>query len=130
MTKPKTKELPKTKTTTEKRFLKCQLTKEELLQAGEDLATELDNLGQLGTEIESIKKSLKSKEAELDAKIHAKQIIVRNKYEYRQVDCDNILDYEVLECYVIRSDTGEEINRRKMTEDEKQTTLPFDGDSA
>ena len=125
---PKTKEKPTTKTTKEKRFLKCQLTQDEILQAGEDLATELDNLSQLKAEIESVKKSLKAKEVELEARIHAKHTLVRNKYEHRNVDCDNILDYETMECYVVRLDTEEEVLRRAMSEDEKQTTLPFDGE--
>lgn len=124
---PKTKEKPKTKTTKETRILKCQLTQEEVLQAGDDLATALDNLKQLLAEKESVVKSFKAKEAEIEANITAKQVLVRNKYDYRPIECNNVLDYETTECYVIRIDTNEEIIRRTMSEDEKQTTLPFDG---
>ena len=124
----KTKEEPKTKTTKEQRFLKCQLTQEEVLQAGEDLATALDNLRRVQAEKDSVVKSFKAKEAELEASIQAKQVLVRNKYDYRNVDCNNILDYESMECFVVRLDTEEEVLRRAMNEDEKQTTLPFDGD--
>lgn len=126
---PKTKELPKTKTTTEVRILKCLLTQEEILQAGDDLATALDNLKQLQAEKESVVKTFKAKEAELEANITVKQVLVRNKYDHRPVDCTNVLDYETAECYVKRNDTSEEIIRRKLTEDEKQTTLPFDGEA-
>lgn len=124
----KTKEQPKTKTTKETRILKCLLTQDEVLQAGDDLATALDNLKQLLAEKESVVKTFKAKEAELEANITAKQVLVRNKYDYRSVDCTNVLDYETAECYVIRTDTNEEIVRRAMSEDEKQTTLPFDGE--
>ena len=124
----KTKEKPRTKTTKEVRILKCLLTQEEILQAGDDLATALDNLKQVQAEKDSVSKTFKAKEAELEANITAKQVLVRNKYDYRKVDCDNILDYETTECYVIRTDTNEEVIRRAMSEDEKQTTLPFDGE--
>jgi len=124
----KKKEQPKTKTTKETRILKCLLTQEEILQAGDDLATALDNLKQVQAEKDSVSKTFKAKEAELEANITAKQVLVRNKYDYRPVDCNNVLDYEAAECYVIRTDTNEEIIRRAMSEDEKQTTLPFDGE--
>ena len=124
----KKKEQPKTKTTKEIRILKCLLTQEEILQAGDDLATALDNLKQVQAEKDSVSKTFKAKEAELEANITAKQVLVRNKYDYRKVDCDNILDYETTECFIIRTDTNEEIVRRAMSEDEKQTTLPFDGE--
>ena len=125
----KTKEKPRTKTTKEVRILKCLLTQEEILQAGDDLATALDNLKQVQAEKDSVSKTFKAKEAELEANITAKQVLVRNKYDYRKVDCNNILDYETTECFVIRTDTNEEIIRRAMSEDEKQTTLPFDGET-
>lgn len=124
----KKKEQPKTKTTKETRILKCFLTQEEILQAGDDLATALDNLKQVQAEKDSVSKTFKAKEAELEANITAKQVLVRNKYDYRPVDCNNILDYETTECFIIRTDTNEEIVRRAMSEDEKQTTLPFDGE--
>ena len=119
---------PKTKTTKETRFLKCLLTQEEVLQAGEDLATALDNLRRVQAEKDSVVKSFKAKEAELEASIQSKQVLVRNKYDYWNVECNNILDYETMECYVVRLDTKEEVVRRAMSEDEKQTTLPFDGE--
>lgn len=121
----KTKKLPKTETTKETRILKCLLTQKEILQAGDDLATALDNLTQLQAEKESVVKTFKAKEAELEASVTVKQVLVRNKYDHRPVDCTNVLDYEIAKCYVKRDDTGEEILRRKLTEDEKQTTLSF-----
>ena len=124
----KAKKRPKTKTTTETRILKCLLTQEEILQAGDDLATALDNLKQLLAEKESVVKTFKAKEAELEANITAKQVLVRNKYDYRPTECTNVLDYETGECHVKRNDTDEEIVCRKLSEDEKQTTLPFDGE--
>jgi len=120
--------MPKTKTTKESQFLKVALTQEEVLQTADELATALDNKTSLAAEKEAVLKSFKSKEAALDAQITEKQQRVRNKYTYRNVECENVLDYGTLETYTRRLDTGDEIMRRPMNEDEKQTDLPFDGE--
>lgn len=120
------KDALKTKTTKEKQFLKVQLTQEEILQAGDDLATAIDNQTRLNGEKEAAMKAFKSREAALDAQITEKQQLVRNKYTFRNIECENVLDYETLEAYTRRLDTDEEIMRRPMDEDEKQTALPFD----
>ena len=122
----KKKENPKNKTTNEVRMLKCNLTEKELLEAGAALASKLDDLKTCQAECDSIKKGYKAKEAEIEAQITTLQIKVRNKYEIRSVDCENVQDFVKLECFVTRKDTGEEIQRRKLTEDEKQSVLPFD----
>lgn len=122
------KKTGKTKTTKEKQYLKVELSQEEILQAADELATALDNLSQLDAEKESVTRELKAKAAALEAEVTTQQLLVRNKYERRNIDCENTLDYTTMESYTKRLDTGEEILRRPMTEDEKQTTLPFDGD--
>lgn len=124
----KKSESHRTKTTKEKRSLRCQLTQEELLAAGEKLAELLDNLRRAESERESVVKQYKAKEAELAAQIESQQLLVRNKSEIRMVDCENVLDYTAVKCIVTRMDTGEIILDRKLTEDEKQSTLPFDED--
>jgi flagellar basal body rod protein FlgC len=116
------------KTTKEKRSLRCYLTQEELLAAGERLAELLDNLRGAESERESVVKQYKAKEAELAALIESQQLLVRNKSEIRMVDCVNVLDYTDVRCIVTRLDTGEIVVNRKLTEDEKQSTLEFDGE--
>ncbi len=116
----------RTKTTKEKRSLRCQLTQPELLAAGEKLADLLDNLHCTVSERENVTKQYKAKEAELEAQIETQQLLVRNKSEIRTIDCVNVLDYTAVKCIVTRLDTGEVIVDRKLTEDEKQSTLEFD----
>lgn len=120
----------RTKTTKETRQLRCKLTDEELLAAGERLAELLDNFRQAVSDRESVVKQYKAKEAELEAEIESQQILVRNKSEIRKVPCVNVLDYTDVHCWVTREDTGEIIVDRKLTEDEKQSSLPFDGEAA
>jgi len=118
----------RTKTTAETRMLKCDLTDEELLAAGADLAAKLDDLKTCQAERDSVNKGYKAKEAEIEAQVQKGQILVRNKYDIRNVDCENVQDFRSLMCTVTRKDTGETVIVRKLTEDEKQSTLPFDGE--
>ena len=125
MTTKKTEE-PKTKTTTETKILKCELTQAEVLVAADELARALDELHSAQSETESLKRQMKAKEAALEARITEKQLLVRNKYDFRKVECRNVLDFNTLEAYTLRLDTNEEIERRPLTMDEKQGSLPFD----
>ena len=128
MKKKKPVEDAKTKTTNEKRSLKCQLTMDELLVAGDELAQKIDDLKKVKADKDAISKDFKAQESALEADIQWQQLLVRNKWEYRIVECENALDYESLECRVIRVDTGEIVIQRAMNQEEKEMTLPFDGE--
>lgn len=125
-TRPATKSEPKTKITKETRFLKCQLTQDEILQAADELAGALDNLRKAADERESVTKTMKAAEAQFSALIATKQLLVRNKYDVRAVACTNMQDFVTMECIVTRDDTREEIVRRPLTAEEKQMSLSFD----
>jgi len=123
----KTEQEHRTKTTKETRMLRVALTQEELLTAGDKLAELLDNHRQAVSARESLTKQYKAKESELDAQIESQQILVRNKSELRKVICQSVMDYTDVRAYTTRLDTGEIIEDRKLTEDERQSSLPFDG---
>ena len=48
---------------------------------------------------------------------------VRNKYEYRDVECDVIPDFKSGVVVTVRNDTGEVIDERPMTAEERQLKL-------
>jgi len=127
--KPKQVEETKKKTTNEKRNLKCQLTRDELLVAGDELAQKIDDLKKVKADKIAITKDFNAQESALEADIQRQQLLVRNKWEYMSVDCENTLDYASLECRVVRLDTGEIVIQRAMNQEEKEMTLPFDGES-
>jgi len=127
--KTKQVEVTKTKTTNEKRNLKCQLTRDELLVAGDELAQKIDDLKKVKADKIAITKDFNAQESAMEADIQRQQLLVRNKWEYRSVDCENTLDYASLECRVVRLDTGEIVIQRAMNQEEKEMTLPFDGES-
>jgi predicted kinase len=124
----KKKDEEKTKTTHETHTLKCQLTQEELLQHGDELAAALDRLRQVQEESTSVKQEFKARETALEAEIAREQILVRNKYQHRLVDCNLIINYTTQQATLIRLDTEETIKERPLSEEEKQMDLGFDGD--
>ena len=108
----------KTKTTIvtkEQRYLKCDLSDEELLTKGTDLANKLDRI----TALEDTKKAhaaqLKAQIEELTAQVKVLHGAVRNKWEFRNVDCKHELIHKTAKVKVTRIDTGAVIVDRKMT---------------
>jgi len=103
--------------------LKVELTYDELLAAGEELAKSLDIINDLDTELESIKKNFKSKITEETARVEQNQGKVRNKWDYREVDCEETTDKKTKTVKTVRLDTAEVIDSRKMTYNELQGKL-------
>ncbi len=107
---------------------KVQLTDEEIRDAGESLAKLTDDID----EKEAAKKAVTSQfKAELDgmtADARKQASLVRNKYEYRLVDCSEAFDYDHSEVSTYRDDTGELLRKRTMTTEEKQAELDLGGE--
>lgn len=123
--KTEEKESEKKVTKTEQQFLKCVLTEEEVAQAAGELAREVENLKELEEALGSIKAEFKGKTEKAEANISIKARLVRDKHEYRNVECDVTYDYSACDVTVTRKDTGEIIETRKMTYNERQTTMEF-----
>ncbi|MFH0981862.1 MAG: hypothetical protein V2A79_10015 [Planctomycetota bacterium] len=116
------------KTTHETRMLRVQLTQEELLEAGQKMADQMRMIESLDAEADRIKKQYQGRLAEAQATLEVARSLVQDKYEIRKVQCTVVLDYTDLKCYVTRDDTAELIVDRKLLEEEKQSSLPFDGE--
>lgn len=114
------------KTYTDHRQLRCDLDQAEILAAGQDLATALDDRDSLQADKESVMRDFKAREAALDALITRTQLMVRNKWVMRSVACKCVLNYAKDKFTVIRLDTGEVLTERPLTEDEKQMSMEFD----
>lgn len=125
----KAQEAPhKVKTTKEKQLLKVQLTQDELLDAGQRLANLVREQTELESEAKSVASQFKAKIEEKKAGIVKVQSLVHDKYEYRNIPCTRVLDYTDVRCTVTRDDTGEQIESRKLDQDELQMDMGFDGD--
>ena len=107
-------------------MLRVPLTPDELLAAGQKMADQMRLIEATEAEADRIKKQYQGKIAEAQATLEVARALVQDKYEIRRVPCTCVLDYTDVRCRVTRDDTGAVIDDRKLTEDEKQTSLPFD----
>lgn len=116
-------ETPQTRKTS--MLLQCELTDEEMLTAGLELAEANEDFGQIEKEKSEVMATFKAKTTAAEAKIGELSRKVRNGYEYRQVDC--LIHFDTPEPgmkQTIRTDTGKAVNKpEKMTDEEKQLTL-------
>lgn len=128
MTKKKKNTTPKIATKQQTEYLKCVLTAEEVAVAANDLAKLLDDTQALEDQLASVKADFKAKIEKCEADTRVKQRLVRDKCDYRQVECDVEYNYSTLMVKITRKDTNEVIEDRKMTLGEKQMTMDFDED--
>jgi hypothetical protein len=106
--------------------LRCQLTQQEVDEAANRAAIvggEMERLDALkksqASKIDSDLKTLRTERSKLDSK-------VRNRSEYRTVDCTRLINFETKFVTETRDDTGEVIHQREMLREEAQMTV---GDS-
>lgn len=99
--------------------LKCMLTDDEIKQAGETMARLIQVKAGLEKDKKSVMASFKAKLDAADAQIIDNSNKVRDKYEYRDVDCVQYMNFTKHTIKVTRMDIGAVIDERKMTVKEK-----------
>lgn len=116
------------RTTRYTKSLRCTLTPDERLQKADELAkahqeVEAEELRQ--KQIKSdLKASLEAKKAQRSMLASVVASVVASGAEYRQVVVEQVFDYDLGVVLSYRTDSGEQIERRPMTEDERQMPLP------
>jgi len=107
----------------DRRFLMTKLTADEVAAAADDVARYLDDLTGLEAELTTVKSQFKARIEQCEANIAAKARLVREKKEIRPVDVEE--RYDMTECTltVVRLDTGELIEERPLTGNEKQMKI-------
>lgn len=106
--------------------LKTELSKEELVAAAEELAESTQSVNRQEDQKKAAVAQFKSDIEYAIARRNKFAGIVATKCEYRNVDCDMLYDYEEKMVTITRLDTGEEVTKRAMFEDELQRPLPLE----
>lgn len=103
------------------RSLPCRISEVEAKEASEQLAQETEEHERLllqlkvdAREVNMRRKALRKSIVKL-----AKKVVSRE--EERQVECEVVRDFNSKEMYVVRTDTGEEIERTPMNRGEQRT---------
>lgn len=124
MSKAKQESIRKLKPYT--RLLPCKLTDDEIREYGKDLAkVRQDILTEEARQV-SLKQQLKASLTELEARSLALSSKIGRGEEARDVDVEPQLDFKKGVYCEVRTDTGEKISERAVTEEERQESMLFD----
>lgn len=115
-----------TQTSKFKRSLKVELTPAEVREAADLMANTVQVKAELLNDKKSINDEFKAKISAADATIVEASNKVRNKYEYRDVNCESVLYFKKNQFVVARLDTGDIIEDRAMTPTERESQTLFD----
>ena len=106
--------------------LPVPLTEEELKQRGKDLAKTHQDIGEIERHKKEINDDFKAKISALEASTSSLSRAISNGYEYREVECEWAFFWEKGEKHMVRLDTGETVEIRKISDFERQERLPLD----
>lgn len=106
-----------------KEFCKYFFGEEEKAKISEEMATKLLSVQDLEEQAKSVAASFKDRigRAQLEAKQAAKKL--KDGYEMRDVECEVVRNYAFGEIRHIRTDTGECVHVKVMTQEERQMHL-------
>ena len=111
---PKTE--PKIVEKRETRSLKVDLTPEEIMQAATKAADAQQTIVELEAELQGQKENIKGRTTLAEAELSRNSMLVRQKYDFRKVECRVIRYYSQRLLRVIRTDTDQTIEERTMTD--------------
>lgn len=106
------------------RQLRCLLTRDERLERADAMAKAQQDFEAEEDTQKEIKAQLKAKLESLNAKRSELALVVSSGAEYRPTDVETIYDFRSTTVTEVRTDTGETISTRRMTEAERQMPLP------
>jgi hypothetical protein len=106
--------------------LMCSLNERELREYGAKLADACEDIVNEESAQSEIKSQLKAKLTSLEARRAELATVVRRKADYRDVPVEIYYDYARAVVEEVRTDTGETIVTRAMTDTERQMRLIAD----
>jgi hypothetical protein len=107
----------------EYRDLPVPLTDAEILLKSDQLATKLTERNEMELERKGANKDMKEQIARVEENIDLLRREVKHRQEVRPVPCHEDMDHQRKMVALIRSDTGELVSTRAMTESERQVRL-------
>lgn len=112
------------------RNLPCRLTGDELLTRADELSVVVQETTAEEGRQTDVKAQMKARLTELDARKTRLAITIGRKEEYRDVEVELVADIQAQTTTVHRTDTGEVVETRPMSEQEKQAALPLETSAA
>jgi hypothetical protein len=116
-------------TTEIKRFtqnLAVPLTPSELLERADLASHVLQQRDEVEQRMKADSSQHKANIQEKEAELRRLTEEIRQRRTFRPVDCERVFDYSAGTVRDVRSDTGEELSRRELTNDERQRHLDLE----
>ena len=105
---------------------KCVLTGDEIVERSREMAQLMSEIASDETDLKAVVQEFKSRIAGKDARLGTLARNVQNGFEFRTVPCTRHFDYALGRVEEVRSDTGERVSHRAMTDEERQQDLGFE----
>jgi hypothetical protein len=118
-TRPEKPEIVKT-VAVRKAFV-CRLTSSEYDERSGALARQVQHHSEVETEKKRVMADYKERLDGIGLEVQRLSRVVSTREETREIDCDEIWDYENRILTTIRRDTGEETSRRRITDAEQDS---------
>lgn len=115
------------KTEVIKEVLPVKLTDEERLSRANDLANAVQKVEDAKRHKKIVNRDATAKVDEAEAERADLSDVVASGREYREVIVHRVFNYEDGTVFEMRTDTGETLRSRKLTDEERQATLLDDG---
>ena len=112
------------------RSVPCRLTDAELLTRADELSVVVQETTAEEGRQTDIKAQMKARLTELAARKTRLALTIGRKEEHRDVDVAHVADLQAGTVTVVRTDTGEAMETRLMTDDERQDSLPLTAPAA
>lgn len=107
------------------RDLICALSREEVEERAAKAAELIEKRDLKQSDFDSQRKYWKNQIEEIEVEIRSVSSEVRSRKTSRQVVCERIYDYANAKVRELRTDTGEVLSERAMTDAERQKELDF-----
>ncbi len=105
------------------RSLPVKLNNEELMAKGQELAAKAGEISEAKDDLKSVGKTMKDQIALMEKELDVLVRIVRQKMEYREVECVEVRDNIRMVIQIWRCDTNEIVETRPMTQVERQLSM-------
>lgn len=107
-------------------FLPVKLTREERAQASMRLSQAVDEIDETKRQLDTIKREFKDKDEKLQSEVRHLARKVRTGVEDRAVECEERANWANVTMELFRMDTGEMVNFRPMSREERQREMTYD----
>jgi hypothetical protein len=106
-----------------KEYLKYHFNREELAEIADEMAKSAGEMDSAESKKKSVTAQIKAEFEAASAEHQKNARLYRDKFDYRNIDCEMLLNYITGRVTVFRLDTGELVKSRAMTAEERQQEL-------